>query len=148
MEKIKIELANGKVIDADSLYQYDNNEHLDSYNAAKERGDEKTAGIILPAILNRFRFDLCLRNGETKDEQFARQFGDFVNGRCRDKKKVAQKMATEHRYLQNEMFHICLEYIKVLAENCEQGYYDPRNKYAAETSKKIIDHLKEIDYPY
>jgi hypothetical protein len=46
------------------------------------------------------------------------------------------------------MFKVCLEYIKVLAENCEKGWYDPRNKYAAETSKEIIDHLKEIDYPY
>ena len=34
------------------------------------------------------------------------------------------------------------------AENCENGWFDPRNKYAAETSKKIIDYFKEIDYPY
>jgi hypothetical protein len=54
----------------------------------------------------------------------------------------------EHRYLQNEMFKVCLEYIKQLAENCENGWYDPRNKYACETSKKIIDYFKEIDYPY
>jgi hypothetical protein len=54
----------------------------------------------------------------------------------------------EHRYLQNEMFKVCLEYIKKLADNCEKGYYDPRNEYAAETSKKIIDYFKEINYPY
>jgi hypothetical protein len=79
---------------------------------------------------------------------FARQFGNFVNGKMRSKKKVAEKMSHEHRYLQNEMFKVCLEYIKVLAENCENGWYDPRNQYAAETSKKIIDYFKEIDYPY
>jgi hypothetical protein len=66
----------------------------------------------------------------------------------KDKKKVADKMCKEHRYLQNEMFKVCLEYIKKLAENCENGWYDPRNQYAAETSKKIIDYFKEIDYPY
>ena len=148
MEKIEIKLSDGRVTDNHSLYQYSNNVLLDSYNAAKERGDEQAAGIILESILGRFKSDQCLRGGETKEELFARQFGDFVNGKCGSKKKVAQKMATEHRYLQNEMFHICLEYIKVLAENCEQGYYDPRNQYAAKTSKIIIDHFKEIDYPY
>jgi hypothetical protein len=57
-------------------------------------------------------------------------------------------MCREHRYLQNEMFKVCFEFIKMLAENCENGRFDPRNEYAAQTSKKIIDYLKEIDYPY
>ena len=46
------------------------------------------------------------------------------------------------------MFKVCLEYIKLLAENCEKGWFDPRNQYAVQTSKKIIDYFKEIDYPY
>jgi len=98
----------------------------------------------------RFKYDLCARKneGEDSDDVFARFFGNFVNGKCHSKKKVAEKMSCEHRYLQNEMFKVCLEYIKKLAENCEKGYYDPRNKYACETSKKIIDYFKEIDYPY
>lgn len=148
MEKIEIKLSDGRVTDNHSLYQYSNNVLLDSYNAAKERGDEQAAVILLERILDRFKSDQCLRGGETKDELFARQFSDFVNGRCSSKKKVAEKMATEHRYLQNEMFHVCLEYIKVLANNCEQGWFDPRNQYAAKTSKEIIDHFKEINYPY
>ena len=57
-------------------------------------------------------------------------------------------MCREHRYLQNEMFKVCLEYIKELANCYECGRFDPRNQYAAETSKKIIDYFKEIDYPY
>lgn len=92
--------------------------------------------------------NLCPKAGETNDEVFARFFGNFVNGKLGDKNRVAKKMCMEHRYLQNEMFHVCLAYIKKLAENCEQGWYDPRNKYAAETSKKIIDYFKEINYPY
>ena len=40
------------------------------------------------------------------------------------------------------------QYIKKLADNCENGWFDPRNQYAAQTSKKIIDYFKEIDYPY
>jgi hypothetical protein len=148
MEKIEIKLANGEVTDNYNLYQYDNNTLLNSYNAAKERGDEEVARFILDYILGRFKSDQCLRGGETKEELFARNFGDFVNGRCGDKKRVAASMCREHRYLQNEMFKVCLEYIKALAENCEKGYYDPRNEYAAKTSKVIIDHFKEINHPY
>lgn len=148
MEKIEIKLSDGRMTDNHSLYQCSNNVLLDTYNSYKERGDEQVSGILLESILGRFKADQCLRPGETKDELFARQFGEFVNGRCSSKKDVAKKMATEHRYLQNEMFHVCLEFIKVLAENCEQGYYDPRNQYAAMTSKVIIDHLKDINHPY
>jgi len=106
--------------------------------------------FLMKKVYERFKYDLCARKneGEDNDDVFARFFGNFVNGKCHDKKKVANKMCREHRYLQNEMFKVCLEYIKQLAENCENGWYDPRNQYAAETSKKIIDYFKEIDYPY
>jgi hypothetical protein len=111
-------------------------------------GSEKE--FLMEKAYQRFKYDLCARKneGEDNDDVFARFFGNFVNGKCHDKKKVANKMCREHRYLQNEMFKVCLEYIKQLAENCENGWYDPRNQYAAETSKKIIDYFKEIDYPY
>lgn len=112
--------------------------------------DSNALQCLKNKVYERFKYDLCAREneGETNDDVFARFFGNFVNGKCHDKKKVADKMCKEHRYLQNEMFKVCLEYIKILAENCEKGWFDPRNKYAAETSKKIIDYFKEIDYPY
>ena len=99
-------------------------------------------------VLERFEYDLCKRGGETDDDVFARFFGNFVNGRLHDKNHVAEMMCREHRYLQNEMFKVYLAYIVKLAENCDKGYYDPRNQYAAKTSKSIIDYFKEIDYPY
>jgi len=147
MEK-NIELIDGRMVAESDLYMFNNNILLDSYNAAVEHADNVSADALLEKILSRFEYDSCLKSGETKDEHFASQFGDFVNGKMSSPKKVAEKMATEHRYLQNEMFKVCLEFIKVLAENCEKGYYDGRNKYAAETSKMFIDHLKEMDYPY
>lgn len=104
--------------------------------------------FLMDVVFNRFRSDLCPKSGETNDDVFARFFGNFVNGKLRSKKHVAEMMCREHRYLQNEMFKVCLEYIKLLAENCEKGWFDPRNQYAAQTSKKIIDYFKEIDYPY
>lgn len=104
--------------------------------------------LLIEETIRRFENDLCKRGGETADDVFVRFFSSFVNGRLNSKKHVAEMMCREHRYLQNEMFKVCLEYIKLLAENCEKGWFDPRNKYAVETSKKIIDYFKEIDYPY
>ena len=104
--------------------------------------------FLMKKVYERFKYALCPKSGEDNDDVFARFFGNFVNGKLISKKKVAERMCREHRYLQNEMFKVCLEYIKLLAENCENGRFDPRNKYAAETSKKIIDYFKEIDYPY
>jgi hypothetical protein len=108
--------------------------------------DEKA--FLKEKAYERFKYDLCPKGGENNDDVFARFFGNFVNGKLNSKKHVAEVMCREHRYLQNEMFKVCLEYIKLLAENCENGRFDPRNQYAAQTSKKIIDYFKEIDYPY
>ena len=104
--------------------------------------------LLMRKVYERFKNECCPQYGETNDDVFARFFGNFVNGKLKSKKHVAEVMCREHRYLQNEMFKVCLEYIKLLAENCEKGWFDPRNQYAAETSKKIIDYFKEIDYPY
>lgn len=108
--------------------------------------DERS--YLVEKIIDRFEYDLCKRDGETNENVFARLFGNYVNGKLGNKKKVAELMCREHRYLQNEMFKVCLEYIKLLAENYDSGCYDGRNEYAAMTSKKIIDHFKEINHPY
>jgi hypothetical protein len=114
--------------------------------------DENTSTgdlLELTSVLKeRFKYNMCPKADEDNDDVFARFFSNFVNGKCNDKKKVAELMCKDHRYLQNEMFHICLEYIKQLAANYEEGWYDARNRYAAETSKKIIDMFKETNYPY
>lgn len=141
-------LADGSTVKVGDLYYQSNRMLLESYRKAMLYSRNSDGVVILQKILDRFEYDSCQKPGESADELFGRQFSDFVNGKMHSPKEVAKKMATEHRYLQNEMFKVCLEYIKVLAENCENGWYDPRNKYAAQTSKEIIDHFKEIDYPY
>jgi len=103
---------------------------------------------ITSNIIERFEYDLCPKSGETKDDVFARFFSNFVNGKMSSAKRVAEHLCREHRYLQNEMFKVCLEYIKLLAENYEKGCYDGRNKYAAQTSSKIIENLIRINHPY
>ena len=127
-------------------YQLSNEQIVKLIESGTLMGAEKA--FLTEKAYERLKYDLCPKSGETNDDVFARFFGNFVNGKLRSKKHVAEVMCREHRYLQNEMFKVCLEYIKQLADNCEKGWYDPRNKYAAETSKKIIDFFKETDYPY
>ena len=103
---------------------------------------------LVEKIIDRFEYNLCPKSGENMDDVFARFFSNFVNGKLTSRKHVAEVMCNEHRWIQNEMFKVCLEYIKLLAENCENGRFDPRNQYAAQTSKKIIDFFKETNYPY
>lgn len=104
--------------------------------------------FLMKKVYERFKYELCPKSGEDNDDVFARFFGNFVNGKCRDKKKVANLMCREHRYLQNEMFKVCMEYIKKLAENASKGYYDPRNQYACNTAKIIINALDEKNWAY
>ena len=148
MERVMIKLFDGREVEAGSLYMFSNRCLMDSYTKALLEDRDADAEEFLHNILSRFEYDSCQKVGESKDELFARQFSDFVNGRMCSPKDVAEKMAKDHRYLQSEMFKVCLEYIKILADNYERGCYDARNKYACETSKKIIDYFKEINYPY
>jgi len=106
---------------------------------------EEDKDFLKQRIIDRYELVCCPSEGETNDELFARNFGNFVNGTMCSKRKVAEQMCREHRYLQNEMFKVCFEYIKLLAENYEKGYYDPRNEWACKTSKFIIDSCKKCN---
>lgn len=128
------ELSNKQIID---LLKTDN-------NLTEEERKELTDKVI-----ERFEYENCPHdNGENDDNVFVRQFSTYVNGKCHSKKKTAELMAQEHRYLQNEMFKVCLEYIKKLAENRKIGMYDPRNEYACKAAEYMIDGLISADYPY
>lgn len=127
-------------------YEISNETLLKMLNEDNISNEEKE--FIKGEIVKRFESDLCPKSGETKDDVFARFFSNFVNGKMGSAKRVAEHLCREHRYLQNEMFKVCLEYIKLLAENYGKGCYDGRNKYAAQTSSKIIENLIRINHPY
>ena len=100
-------------------------------------------------LIERFKCQCCPKEGENNLNVFARQFSDFVNGKCGyNYKETAELLAKDHRYLQNEMFKVMLAYIKILAENYDKGWYDPRNEYACNASKHMIEGLENADYPY
>lgn len=127
-------------------YQMNNRQLMDVYQFSDLSCDERKE--ITDLIIDRFNYQCCPKNDEDNDDVFARQFGDFVNGRCHDKQKVATLMSRDHRYLQSEMFKVCMEYIKILAENYSKGFYDGRNEYSCTTSAKMINALKTEDWPY
>lgn len=128
------------------LYQLSNRELVDIVR--DENTSEADRKAITDYIVNRFENKCCPRTGEGHEEVFARAFGDYVNSRCHGREsmeKVAKNMARDHRYLQQEMFKVCLEYIKVLGKNYADGIYDGRNEWACKVSKGFLDYCKEND---
>lgn len=105
--------------------------------------NEEQRNALNEIIFNCFKENLCPKCGETEDDVFVRYFSDFVNGKCISRAKVAKGMANDHRYLQQEMFKIFIEYTKVLSENYHKGFYDPRNEYACKCASKIVKCLEE-----
>ena len=109
-------------------------------------GSEKS--YLMEKAYERFKYDLCPKGGETNDDVFAHFFSNYVNRCPNDFKKAASVMGREHRYLQNEMFKVCIEYIKVLKEAYEEKRYDGRNEYAVKTANMILSFLDAEKWPY
>ena len=97
--------------------------------------------FLMEKVYERFKNECCPNCGENNDNVFVRQFSSFVNGKCGNKENVAELMSREHRYLQSEMFFVCLAYIRKLAENMKKGNFDLRNAYACQTAKQMIEAL-------
>ena len=127
-------------------YQLSNEQIVSLVDGGTLMRDEKA--FLMEKAYQRFKHECCAKNGETNDDVFARFFSNYVNRCPNNIYRAAKAMSKDHRYLQNEMFKVFMSYIKILAENCEHGVFDQRNEYAVETSKKIIDYFKEINYPY
>lgn len=80
-----------------------------------------------------------------KDIEFAKTtLSDFVNGGMSSPKTVAAQMSLDHRYLQSEMFKICLEYIKILAMNYQNGRFDGRNEWTCSLANDIVASTPNI----
>ena len=125
-------------------YQLSNEQIVKLIESGNLMGAEKA--FLMEKVYERFKYDLCAKGGETRDDVFARFFSNYVNRCPNDFKKAAKAMGREHRYLQNEMFKVFMEYVKILCENARKGNFDPRNQYACNTSKMIISHLEDRDW--
>lgn len=76
-----------------------------------------------------------------KDTAFAREFEKFVNGRMHSAEATGREMANAHRYLQQEMFKVCLAFVGQLARNYRNGCYDERNEWASRLATEAYEHL-------
>jgi hypothetical protein len=123
-------------------YQLSNEQIVKLIEGDTLMGSEKS--YLMEKVYERFKFDLCPKGGETNDDVFARFFSNYVNRCPNDFKKAAKAMGREHRYLQSEMFKMCIEYIKVLAEHYDNGCYDPRNEWACSTAYSIINEFNTL----
>lgn len=100
--------------------------------------------FLTEKLIKKFDYENCPRNNsEDNHNVFARQFSNFVNGKCFDKKKVAKLMAKDHRYLVQEMFAIFWEYLQILDNDYQNGRYDGRNEWSCKTANKIVNFLKK-----
>ena len=108
------------------------------YDAESEEGK-----AIARLMCERFCYDNCRHNdGETNADVFARQISDYVNGKMGSAQKTAELMSRDHRYLQQEMFKIFLEYMKILSRNYKDGRYDARNEWACKCSNIAVEELE------
>lgn len=98
--------------------------------------------FLMKKVYERFKHECCARKGESRDELFARNFSDYVNRCPNDFKKAASAMGRDHRYLQSEMFKLCIEYFKVLDKAYLDSRYDARNEWAVKTANEALWLLK------
>jgi hypothetical protein len=119
------------------VYNLSNKELIDYVEDENNSAEDRE--IANERIRELFRLTLVPRNGETYDDVFARFFGEFVNGRCGSVEHVSKAMCREHRYLQGQMFKVCVAYIKELAKAYKDGRYDARNEFACEEASLMAE---------
>lgn len=78
-----------------------------------------------------------------KQDSIASKISGLVNTTSFNPVEVGVELNTDHRYLQDCMFKMCLHFMGQMALNYENGNYDGRNQKSAELAHKIIEHLKE-----
>ncbi len=110
--------------------------------------DSEKKEFLMKKVYERFKYNLCPKSGEDNNDVFAHFFSNYVNRCPNDFKKAASVMGREHRYLQNEMFKVCMAYIKVLKEAYKEKQYDGRNEYAVKTANMILSFLDAEKWPY
>lgn len=130
---------NDVLIDGQYIYSVSNRKLIDAYRGCTEDNEMKDRlADCLAERLGRY----AQRDDETSDETIGRIFENMVNGAITSKEKVADRMARSHRYLQQELFLLFMEYVKKLSEAYEKGIYDGRNEYSCRKANELMESLK------
>lgn len=83
-----------------------------------------------------------------QDKAFVQEFVNFVNGRMCSAENTGRELTRAHRYLQQEMFKVLIGFVRQLAYNYQNGYYDDRNEWSSRLASEAYSHLIESDLIY
>lgn len=70
--------------------------------------------------------------------EIAKKIEDLINNTSCNPRRVAYGLSRMHRYLQNEFFKICFNYILLLNDHYKNGTYDGRNEWACKMANDIV----------
>ena len=119
-----------------ALWEMQNKELVELLNTDLTDADKE---MVKGKIIERFKYENCPHNSmEDNYDVFARQFSNFVNGRCNNIEKAATLIAKDHRFLLQEKFKLAMAFIKILANDYEKGFFDGRNEWSCKTSNEIV----------
>ena len=84
-------------------------------------------------------------NNKSDARQLANQIADMVNTMCKDiiTKDFVEEMSCQHRTLQQNFTRLCVNWLKELNKNYENGYYDLRNEASCKLANEIIKNCDE-----
>ena len=123
-----------------AYYYLTNQQMIDLLDSNETSNEDKE--FLTQQIIKTFKRECCPHDSnEDNHDVFARQFENFVNGKCYDMRKTAKLMTKKHRYLVQEMFKLFIEFVRELSHDYENNCYDGRNEWAVKTSKEIVEHF-------
>lgn len=88
-------------------------------------------------------------NNNEKGKKMAMDFSDFVNSFSTDKEGFVEEINRTHRTLQQSMFRIIIDLIKMWSDMYENKRYDLRNEKTCELCNKIYKEFeKDLYVPF
>ena len=111
----------------------------------------RTLDLLSSNHLNCNNMDYQEFSGATvsgQDKAFAQEFANFVNGRMCSADKTGRELTRAHRYLQQQMFKVFIGFMRQLAHNYQNGFYDERNEWASRLASEASQHLIERELIY
>lgn len=76
---------------------------------------------------------------ENKEQSDWRKISDIVNNTLFDPLRVGCKMAKGHRYLQQQLFKMCVHFLACLSKHYKEGIYDGRNEMACKYANAMME---------
>ena len=83
-----------------------------------------------------------------QDKAFVQEFANFVNGRMCSAEKTGRELTKAHRYLQQQMLNVFISFMRQLAYNYQERFYDERNERASRLAAEAYRHLTENGLVY